>query len=53
MVKKWPRVTLVHAPTIAALWLLDAQFVNRYHIHVLKVMSVMVTIQYCRLLVVV
>jgi hypothetical protein len=34
MVKKWPRVTLVHAPTIAALWLLDAQFVNRYHIYI-------------------
>lgn len=31
MAKRWQRVTLVHAPIIAALWLLDAQFANRYH----------------------
>lgn len=36
MVKKWPRVTLVHAPTIAALWLSDAQFVNRWVLYILQ-----------------
>lgn len=30
MVKRWPRVTLVHAPTIGAPWPLDAQFASRY-----------------------
>jgi len=29
MVKRWPKVTLVPAPTIVAPWLLDAQSASR------------------------